>query len=108
MQMKSWPSGDTAEHCKDNLFKLLNEKETETLLCNIDIICTTLELTAGVWVDQGYGYKAQEIAQRAAHECYRLLNTCQHHKRLGRIRAKYIRCCTLADLLYRLHRGRAS
>jgi hypothetical protein len=99
---KCWPIEDTAVHAKDRIFRMLNEQETETLLRNIDAILSAIELTAAIWEEAYYGYKAIEVVERCVYECNRLLSTCQHHKRLQRIAQKRDRARKLSEAIYQI------
>lgn len=88
----------TAIDCKAYLLDLLNERDTETLLVNIDRICLALPLTLGLWVELGYAYKGVDITDRCIDECNRLLAACGHPRRFQRIarlrdRAREVGAC---------------
>lgn len=86
-----------AVHMKDNILNILRDAiDASDYMAKAEQILQSMMLCDGVWVEAGYGYKAQEIANIIGQKMTDLQTTCQHHKTHAKIDRIRIESYTVA------------
>ena len=95
---------DYATTMKNNILSMLRDAEnSKDYVTEAESVLKGMMLCYGVWIEAGYGYKAQEIAKMIDDRATDLLDTCQHYKTKEKLIRVRVAARSVAEFFWRHH-----